>query len=61
MSADNKSQEAVFLIAICHHSGDKRQSKTIFLTIFDLCSLIVLMFLIATYPVTGVFIDTLNK
>ena len=36
-------------IAICHPLGDKWQSKTLFLTIFNLCSLIVLMFLIATY------------
>ena len=40
-------------IAICHKSGDKWQSKTLFLMIFDLHSLIVLTFSIATYPVWG--------
>ena len=33
------------------HSGDKWQSKSLFLTIFDLRLSIVLMFPIATYPV----------
>ena len=42
-----KSIETVFLIAI----GDKWQSKTLFLLIFDLRSLIVLVFSIAAYPV----------
>ena len=41
----------VFLIAICCHSGDKWQSKTLFLTIFYLRSLIVLTFLIGAYLV----------
>ena len=36
----------------CHcHTGDKWQSKTLFLTTFDLRSSIVLAFSIATYPV----------
>ena len=43
--------ETVFLIAICCQLGDKRQLKILFLTIFDLRSSIVLMFLIAAYPV----------
>ena len=46
--------EAVFSIAICRqsgHSGDKWQSKTLFLTIFDLRSSIVLKYSIAVYPV----------
>ena len=30
-----KSLETEFLIAICHQSGDKWQSKTLFLAIFD--------------------------
>ena len=30
---DQKSLETEFLIAICLHSGDKWQSKTMFLTI----------------------------
>ena len=44
--------ETVFSIAICHQLGDKWQSKALFLTIFDLRSLIVLTFLIAAYPVS---------
>ena len=46
---DKKSLETVFLIAICRQSGDKWQSKTMFLAIFDLRSSIVLSFSIATY------------
>ena len=34
-NADKKSIETVFLIAICHHFGDKWQWKTLFLSIFD--------------------------
>ena len=37
--------------AIENNTGDKRQSKTLFLTIFDLRSSIALAFSIATYPV----------
>ena len=33
MNAVHKSLETVFSIAICRQSGDKRQSKTLFLTI----------------------------
>ena len=51
MTADQKSLETVFSIAICRQSGDKCQSKTLFLTIFDLHSWIVLTFSIAAYPV----------
>ena len=36
-----KSIETVFLIAICRNSGDKWQSKTLFLSIFYPCSTIV--------------------
>ena len=43
--------ETVFSIAICRLSGDKWQSKTLFLTSFDLRSSIVLTFLITAYPV----------
>ena len=50
MNPDNKSLEAVFLIAICCQSGNKMQSKTV-LTIFDLPLSIVLTFSIAPYPV----------
>ena len=51
MNVDQKSIETVFLIAICRQCGDKWQSKTLFLTIFYLCSSIVLAFSIAAYPV----------
>ena len=34
-NVDQKSLETEFLIAICHHPGDKWQSKTLFLSIFD--------------------------
>ena len=37
---DQKSLEIKFLIAICRHDGDKWQSKTLFLFIFDPRSLI---------------------
>ena len=48
----SKPLEAVFSIAICRQSGDKWQSKTMFLTtIFDLRSAIVLTFSIAAYSV----------
>ena len=40
----------MFSIAICRPTGDKRQSKTLFLTIFDILSSIVLTFSIAAYP-----------
>ena len=51
-NADQKSLETVFLIAFCRQSGDKWQSKTMFLTIVDVRSLIVdlLTFSIATNP-----------
>ena len=47
----SKTLETVFSIAICRQSGDKWQSKSVFLTIFDLHSSIVSMFSIAAYPV----------
>ena len=50
-NVDQKSLETAFSIAICRQSGDKWQSKTLFLSIFDLRSPMVLTFLIATYPV----------
>ena len=50
-NVDQKSIETVFLIAICRQGGDKWQSKTLFLMIFDLHSSMVLTFLIAAYPV----------
>ena len=47
----SKSLETVFTIAICRKMGDKWQSKTRFLAIFDLRSSIILTFSIAAYPV----------
>ena len=44
MNVDEKSIETVFLIAICHQLGDKWQSETLSLKIFDLGLSIVLMF-----------------
>ena len=41
----------MFLIAICHPSGDKWQSKTLILMIFDLSLSIILMFSIVAYLV----------
>ena len=38
MKVDQKSLETEFLIAICRPTGDKWQSKTLFLAIFYLCS-----------------------
>ena len=49
--ADQKSIETVFSIPICRHTGDKWESKTLFLLIFDLRSWIVFVFSIAAYPV----------
>ena len=40
-NVDKKSLETEFLIAICRNTGDKWQSKTLFLSIFDPRSLIV--------------------
>ena len=48
-NAVHKSLETVFSIAICRKSGDKRQSKTLFLTILDLRSSIILTFSIAAF------------
>ena len=49
MNADHKSLEKVFSIAICRQSDNKRQSKTLFLTVLDLRSSIVITFYIAAY------------
>ena len=51
MNADQKWIETVFLIAICRQCGDKWQLKTLFISIFDLRSSIVMAFSIAAYPV----------
>ena len=44
----------MFLIPICRQCGDKWQSKTLFLLIFDLRSSVVLAFSIAAYPLCKV-------
>ena len=49
MNMDHKSLEKVFSIANCRQLGDKLQLKTLFRTILDLRSSIVLMFSIAVY------------
>ena len=49
-NADQKSLETVFSIAICRQRSDKWQSKTLFLTIFELRTSIVLAFSTAAYP-----------
>ena len=41
MNVDQKSLETEFSIAICRPTGDKWQSKTLLLAIFDQCSSIV--------------------
>ena len=51
MNVDQKSIETVFSIVICRQSGDKWQSKTLFVASFDLRLSIVLTFSIAAYPV----------
>ena len=51
-NVDHKSLETMFSIAICRQSDDKWQSKTLFLSIFDLRSSMVLTFSIAAYPVS---------
>ena len=40
-NVNQKLLETEYLIAICHPIGDKCQSKTLFLAIFDPCSSIV--------------------
>ena len=40
-NVDQKSLETEFSIAFCRQCGDKWQSKTLFLSIFDPCSSIV--------------------
>ena len=47
MNVDHRSLETVFSIAICRQSGDKRQSKALFLATLDPRSAIVLTFPIA--------------
>ena len=40
-NVDKKLLETEFLIAICRQTGNKWQSKTLFLAVFDPCLLIV--------------------
>ena len=49
MTADHRSLETVFSIAICRQSDDKRQSKALFLAILDPRSSIAITFSIASY------------
>ena len=49
MNADHRSLETVFSIAIIRQSGDKRQSKALFLLILNPRSSLVLTFSIAYY------------
>ena len=50
-NVDQKSIETVFSIAICRHTGDKWELKTLFLSIFDPRSSILDNGLIAAYQV----------
>ena len=51
-NVDQNSLEIEFLIAICHQTGDKWQSKTLYLAIFHpRFGLLLRAFLIAAYPV----------
>ena len=50
-NVDQISLETEFLIAICRPTGDKWQSKTMFLKIFDQCSSIDKSVSIAASPV----------
>ena len=50
-NVDQKKFETKFSIAICRPTGDKWQSKTLFLVNFDPRSSIVKTFSIAAYPV----------
>ena len=49
MNADHRSLETVFSIAIFRQSGDKRQSKALFLAVLDQHSSIVSKFSNASY------------
>ena len=53
MNRDHRSLETVFSIAICRQSGDKLQSKALFLAILDPRSSIVFAF---GLPLSEVFI-----
>ena len=55
-NVDKKLLETEFLIAICRHTGDKWQSKMLFLSIFDQCLSIVDSFFDCCLP--GVILET---
>ena len=50
-NVDKKSIEKVFSIAICRPTGDKWQSKTLFLSIFIRIRRLLITFSIAAYAV----------
>ena len=50
-NVDQKSIETMFLIAICRPTCDRWQSKTLFVSIFDPCSSMLITFSIAAYRV----------
>ena len=53
-NVNQKSLETEFLIVICRLTGDKWQSKTLFLAIFDLCLLIVKSIFVCRLPSVGI-------
>ena len=50
----------MFSIAICRQSGDKWQSKTLFLTIFDICSSISIVPNSVSNDFWSTFLDSIN-
>ena len=59
MNLDKTSLETEFLIAICRQSGDKWQSKTLFLEIYIHVRRLLRVLSIATYPVWALYSRTL--
>ena len=59
INIDQKSLETEFLIGICRPTGDKWQSKTLFLLIFDPRSLIVKSIFDCSLP--GVVFEVCNQ
>ena len=53
-NVNKKSLETEFLIAIFRLTGDKWQSKTLFLAIFDLCTSIVKRVFVCRLPGVGI-------
>ena len=60
-NVDKKSLETEVLIAIHRHTGDKWQLKTLFLSIFDLCSSIVDSVFDCCLPDLLLLIDLFSK